>query len=192
MNKIIDFNNYKTNLDEDIITLEDIFNLFLIFKQKEEIFVKFDINVLMQSLAKYRNLEKFNLIFKNILVENDEFDNEIINLSPFLEKKQQEKLIIQNPKSKNEIHILGTEDIFEKLTSNYSKKVLFIFNELMFFINNDLKFGIDNWEILLEDEIINVPGYPSIVTAEFIGKNKKNPSVKKKMKERTIERIFNK
>ena len=42
----------------------------------------------------------------------------------------------------------------------------------MFCVNNDLKFGIDKWKMIFEDEIIDVSGYPSIVTAEFIGKNK--------------------
>ena len=59
MKKIVSFYKYKNNYDI-IITVEDIFNLFLIFKQKEELLAKVDINVLSQSLSKYKNLEKFN------------------------------------------------------------------------------------------------------------------------------------
>lgn len=55
MSKIIDFNTYTNNSNKNNIydlTTEDIFNIFLIFKHKSEIFTKFDINVLMQSLVK--------------------------------------------------------------------------------------------------------------------------------------------
>lgn len=192
MKKIVSFDEYKSNHDI-IITVEDIFNLFLIFKQKEEILARVDVSVLSQSLSKYKNLEKFNLIFKNILLQENQYNNGIIDLNHVVEKKRQEKLIIVNPENKNEIYILGSDEEFKSLATIYTEKILNCFSELMFCVNNDLKFGIDKWKMIFEDEIIDVPGYPSIVTAEFIGRNKNNPRVKEKIKKRAIDkakRIF--
>ena len=195
MEKVVYFNDYinKSNENDFIITTDDIFNLFLIFKNKEElsIMLEFDINVLMKSLAKYRNLEKFNMIFKNILIEKNEYEDEIINLSDSLEKRREEKLIIVDPNNKNEVYILGSEEEFKALESNYDEKILNIFNNLMFYINNDLEFGIDNWQIVAEDEVIDVDRYPNFVTGEFIAQDKSNPLVKQKMKKRAIEHIKN-
>ena len=195
MEKLVYFNDYinKSNENDFIITIDDIFNLFLIFKNKEEslIMPEFDISILMKSLAKYRNLEKFNMIFKNILIEKNEYEDEIINLSDSLEKRREEKLIIVDPNNKNEVYILGSEEEFKALESNYDEKILNIFNNLMFYINNDLEFGIDNWQIVAEDEVIDVPGYPNFVTGEFIAQDKSNPLVKQKMKKRAIDHIKN-
>lgn len=188
MGNIISFTEYKSNHDV-IITLEDIFNLFLIFKRKEELLAEVDVSVLSQSFSKYKNLEKFNLIFKNILLQENQYNNGIIDLSQVVEKKQQEKLIVISSKNRNEIFVLASEEKIEKLSANYDEKILNCFRELMFCVNNDLKFGIDNWETIFEDEIIDVSGYPSIVTAEFIGKNKNNPRVKEKIKKRAIENV---
>lgn len=69
-----------------------------------------------------------------------------------------------------------------------SKDVLESFGDLMFFVNNDLKYGIGNWKFLFEDEVLQYPKYPSIVTGEFIGKEK-NPETMQKIKKRSIERL---
>lgn len=194
MNKIIDINIHRNKINNEPsfnITKEDLFDLFLIFKSKEEPLAGFDINVLMQSLAKHRNLKKFNLIFKNIVVEKNKYDKEIVDLSHFLEKKKQDKLIIQDPKNKNQMYILGSEKEFEELTSKYDETILLAFRNLMFYINNDLKYGIDKWEIFAEDEVIDVPGYPSFVTSEFIDEDKNDLQVKKKMKQKAIENVKN-
>ena len=55
MKTIVSFDEYKSNHDI-IITVEDIFNLFLIFKQNEEILARVDVDVLAQSFSKYKKL----------------------------------------------------------------------------------------------------------------------------------------
>lgn len=189
MGKIISFNNTDDN--PFCFTTEDLFNLFLISKQKEETLAMFDSAVLMRSFAKYRNLEKFSSIYKEIVVSKDESGNEIVDLTEFLEKKKQQRVIIEDPRNKNQMLILGSEEEFETLASNYSKGVLSSFNNLMFYINNDLKFGIGKWSIFAEDELINVPRYPSFVTGEFINQDKSSPLVQKKIKQRAKENAKN-
>lgn len=195
MNKVISFKDYIKDSDKNdfLITNDDIFNLFLIFKSKEEslFYPEFDASVLMKSLAKHSSLEKFDLIFKNISIEKNEAGIEFVNLNQSLEKKQQEKLILVNPNNKNEIYILGSDEEFKKIASLYDEKILKCFDELMFCINMDLEFGIGNWEIVFKDEIIDVPKYPNYVTAEFIDQDKSNSLVKKKMKQKAIKNLKN-
>lgn len=188
MGEIINFNCSENSIN---LTKEDIFNLFLIFKNKVGPLEQFDLNILMQSLAKHRNLKKFNSIFKSILIEKNENGKEIINLREFLAKKKEKKLIFINPDDENDIFIIGTEENFKILASKYNEDVLEIFNNLMFYIDNDLEFGVGNWEIFAQDELIEVLGYPSIVTGEFIEKDKNNSLVKKKIKQRAQENLKN-
>lgn len=173
------------------IIVDDILDLFLIFKSKESILAEFDTDVLMKSFAKHSSLEKFDSLFKNISVEIDENGNEFIDLTKSLEKAREEKLIIGISIDKNKRYILGSQEDFEIMKSSYSLNVLNIFKDLMFYVNNDLEFGIDNWKVAFEDEVIDVPGYSNFVTGEFICEDKNNIFVKKKMKQRAISNLKN-
>lgn len=91
----------------------------------------------------------------------------------------------------NLITVFENDELFNKQKEQYTRTDLEAFRQLMFYINNDLEFGIGNWDILSEDEIIQVPGYPSYVSGEFIGQDKTQPSVKKMMKDRAKEHLKN-
>ncbi len=91
----------------------------------------------------------------------------------------------------NLITVFENDELFNKQKEQYTRTDLEAFRQLMFYINNDLEFGTGNWEILSEDEIIQVPGYPSYVSGEFIGQDKTQPSVKKMMKDRAKEHLKN-
>lgn len=112
-------------------------------------------------------------------------------MQAILEKKVQDRLVVINPKNKNEVHIIGSEEDFLTLSSKYDSLNLSVFDDLLFFIYMDLKYGLDKWGLVAEDEIIEVPNYPNIVTGEFINKDKNNPLIKKKIKKRAKENLKN-
>ena len=84
--------------------------------------------------------------------------------------------------------IIASSEKINELKEKYCKDVLQSFGDLIFFVNNDLKHGIGNWELLFEDEVLQYPKYPSIVTGEFIDKEK-NSETMGKIKRRSIERL---
>lgn len=176
----------------DDISLEDVFNLFLIFKSKDGVLTSFSISTVMESLARYKEMGRFSCIYAGITTEKNAEGKEIINIGKFLDQKKQEKLITNLSEiDADTIYILGTEETFEQLSHSYNKRILDRFNSLMFFINNDLEHGIENWELFDEVEVIKVPGYPIYCTGEFLDENKNDPGVKKAMKQKAIERARN-
>lgn len=189
MSNVIEFKKIDKSFNLD---LEDIINLFLICKSREGILIEFDLNILIQSIYKYIDIERFNSLYTNIkplLNESNKFINELENI---LVKKVKEKAIVFYPSNKNQIFIIGNEEYFLNMKNNYSAELFDKFNELMFCINNDLEFGIDNWEIIAEDEYISDSIYPGIVTGEFIGQDKikKTRAIKKRMIE-NLKNIYN-
>lgn len=190
--KIINFNderNKRLKKENEIsrLTYEDIFNLLLISKNYEGILTSFNLNLVQQAFARYKHMQRFSSIFSNLEIEYNEDGKEIINFSSIVEKKSKDNIIIFY---NDDVVILADEEYFNNLKMNYTEETYFKFNDLVFFLNNDLKYGFDNWELLFEDEYIKYPGYPGIVTGEFIGQ-KKDAKVMKKVKERTIERLKN-
>lgn len=182
-NIIIDFNAYK-NKKVDKITEEDVLNLLLIFKYEEIVFI--NINELMKSLGKYQGFEKYRILYDNLTIVLDDNDQLIIDLNSAYHRGIENGLIIES--SENEFMILASPEQINSLKEKYSKKILRVFNDLMFYINNDLKYGIDNWELIFEDELLKYPRYPSIVTGEFIDKEK-DQEVMLEVKKRSIERL---
>lgn len=180
---IIDFNSYR-NKETEKITEEDIFNLILIFKYGEIDF--FNINNIMESLGCYARMERFKNIYENLNVITNLNNFPIVDLTDIYEKMLEERLIIES--HENEFMIVASFEKINELKEKYCKDVLESFGNLMFFVNNDLKYGIGNWEFLFEDEVLQYPKYPSIVTGEFIGKEK-NPETIQKIKKRSIERL---
>ena len=187
MGKVISIEEYRqpknTNLSK-----EDIFNLFLIFKCNEETLPIFDSNVLMESLAKYKNMDRFSTLLSNLVITKSENGKDIIDLSVCLDKNIQNKTLIINPSKQSETMILASDEEFSQLKKSYDEKTLSSFGDLMFFLNMDLEYGINNWGLVAEDEYIKHPKYPGIVTGEFIGQEK-TPEVMKKVKKRAIERL---
>lgn len=180
---IIDFNSYRNKKTEKI-TEEDIFNLILIFKYGEIDF--FNINNIMESLGCYARMERFKNIYENLNVITNLNNFPIVDLTDIYEKMLEDRLIIES--HENEFMIVASFEKINELKEKYCKDVLESFENLMFFVNNDLKYGIGNWEFLFEDEVLQYPKYPSIVTGEFIGKEK-NPETMQKIKKRSIERL---
>lgn len=189
MEKIISIEEYKDNQLEKImmdLTAEDIFNLFLICARGEESLPIIDLNVLMESLAKYKNINRYASIYRNLEIEQNAAGNDIINIEKCLEQKINTRTIVINPSRKNEFVILGTDEEFKQLREKYDIRTLSIFRNLMFNIHMDLEYGINNWSLIAEDEYIEDPIYPGIVTGEFIGKEK-NKRVMKKVRKKAIE-----
>jgi hypothetical protein len=190
MNNIIEFNKIDKNKNSINLFLEDILNLFLICKSKEGLLASFNLNDLIKSLDKNKD-NGFNDLYTNLKAMINDYQQFTINLEICLERKVKEKAIIINPSNKSEIVIIGDDEYFSKLKSNYNNEIFTRFNDLMFYINNDLEFGIDNWEVFTEDEYISDSVYPGIVTGEFIGQ-KKDKEVMKKVRKRSIENLKNK
>lgn len=193
MGKIVNIGEYKKNPTEKQIinlTVDDIFNLFLIFERSERKLPLIDLNVLMESLAKYKNMDRFASLYKNLETEENENGINIINLESCVDKKIESKTIFVNPSQKAEILILGNDEEFDQLRKRYDENTLSLFRDLMFFIQMDLEYGINNWTLVAEDEYIEDPIYPGIVTGEFIGqeknKNTMNKVRKKQLKDLEI------
>lgn len=182
---ILDFNNYK-NKKINNLTEEDIFNLLLIFKYEEPCFI--NIEEAMKSLGKYSNIEKYSILYEKLNIKTDENNGLIADLMDTYNKMLEQNVLIET--STKEFMIIASEEYINKLKERYHKKVLQLFNDLMYFINNDLRYGIDNWELVFEDEIIEIPGYPSIVTGEFVDQEK-DDEVIQQVKQRSIERLKN-
>lgn len=193
MEKIISIQEYKNNQFEKAaidLTVEDVFNLFLIFARAEEILPIVDLNILMESLAKYKNINRYHSIYKNLKIEKNDDGKDIINLEKCLETKINSKTILINPSKSNEIVILDNDEEFEQLIEKYDEHTISVFRDLMFNIHMDLEYGINNWSLIAEDEYIEDPIYPSIVTSEFIGQEK-DKKVMKKVRKRAIESLKN-
>lgn len=192
MEKIVNIEEYKNNQFEKImdLTVEDVFNLFLICAREEEILPIIDLNVLMESFAKYKNINRYASIYRNLEIEQNADGNDIINIEKCLEQKISSKIIIINPSMKNEFVILGTDEEFEQLKEKYDVDTLSIFRNLMFNIHMDLEYGINKWSLIAEDEYIEDPIYPGIVTGEFIGQEK-DKKVMERVRKRAIEQLKN-
>lgn len=193
MDKVINIDEYKNNRfkkTDMILTAIDFFNLFLVFARNEDNLPLIDLNVLMRSFAKYRSVPRYASLYQNIEVEQNEDGEEIVNIRGFLKEKINNKTIVQNPSRENEFMILGTDDEFDELKGKYDGQTLSIFGDLMFNIIMDLIHGIDNWSLVAEDEYIEDPIYPGIVTGEFVGQEK-DKRVMKKVRKRLIERLKN-
>ena len=182
-NMIIDFNSYK-NKKVEKITEEDILNLILIFKYDEIDF--FNINNIMESLGSYAGMERFKKIYENLKIKTNQNNSPVVDLTDIYQKMLKERLIIET--QENEFMILASPEKINELKEKYCKDVLQSFGDIMFFVNNDLKHGIGNWELLFEDEVLQYPRYPSIVTGEFIG-IEKDAETMQKIKKRSIERL---
>lgn len=180
---IIDLNDYRNKKTEKI-TEEDIFNLILIFKYGEIDF--FNINNIMESLGCYARMERFKNIYENLNVKTNLNNFPIIDLTDIYKKMLEKRLIIEN--HEKEFIIIASFDKINELKEKYCKVVLQSFGDLMFFVNNDLKYGIGNWNLLFEDEVLQYPKYPSIITGEFIGKEK-DPETMQIIKKRSIEQL---
>lgn len=189
MGKVISVEEYGQHKSTNL-SIEDIFNLFLIFKHNEETLTIFDSNVLMESLAKYKNMDRFSTLLSDLVITKNENGKDIIDLSDCLDKYIQNKTVIMNPSKQSEIMILEIDEEFSQLKKSYDEKTLSSFGDLLFFINMDLEYGINNWSLVAEDEYIKYPKYPGIVTGEFIGQEK-TPEVMKKVKKRAIEGLKN-
>ncbi len=184
---VIDFNNYKSKKVEKI-TEEDILFLILIFKYNEVDF--FNINDIMESLGYYSEVEKFKKIYENLSIKTNENNSPVVDLNDAYKKMIEERLIIET--QEKEFMILASPEKITELKEKYCKNVLQSFGDLMFYVNNDLKYGIGNWKLLFEDEVLQYPGYPSIVTGEFIDKEKdkeKDKETMQKIKKRSIEQL---
>ena len=169
MTQIIDFNSKK-----NILTVEDFFALFIMFKSKDDlgILVEFDLSKLMYSLPRWRGMEKFKNLYGNIEINLDENNIEYINLVDLIAKKIKEKVVISYGDAK--FLILANEELFSEQRKQYKKSDLDLFNQLMFYINNDLEFGIGNWEVFSQDEVVQVDKYPSYVSGEFVEQDKRD------------------
>lgn len=193
MEKITNIEEYKKNrfvktmMD---LTTEDIFNLFLIFARGEDRWPMVDLNVLMESLAKYKDRDRYASLYRNLKIEKNKDGKDIINLEEVYEKAVESRMVIINPSMNNEFIVFGTDEEFTNLRKMYDEPTLSIFESLMFNIRMDLEYGIDNWSLVAEDEYIDVPNYPGIVTGEFIGQEK-DQRVMKKVRKRAIERLQN-
>lgn len=180
---IIDFNTYKSKNNEKI-TEEDILNLILIFKYDEIDF--FNINNIMESLGCYAGMERFKKIYESVNIKINQNNSPVVDLNDVYKKGIEDGLIIET--QENKFMILASPEKINELKEKYCKDVLQSFGDLMFFVNNDLKHGIGNWELLFEDEVLQYPRYPSIVTGEFIDKEK-DATTMQKIKKRSIERL---
>ncbi len=189
MGKVISIEEYGQHKSTNL-SIEDIFNLFLIFKHNEETLAIFDLNVLMESLAKYKNMDRFSTLLSNLVITKNEKGKDIIDLSDCLDKNIQNKTVIMDPSEQSEIMILASDEEFIQLKKSYDEKTLTSFGNLMFFLNMDLEYGINNWSLVAEDEYIKYPKYSGIVTGEFIGQENTS-EVMKKVKQRAIERLKN-
>lgn len=178
--KIINIEKFKSNKKSNL-TNKDIFNLILIYKSMEGTLVSFNLNVLLESLEKYKSLERFSSIYQDLKFVNDN-GKERFDIEDILVENIERKIVLMNG---NEIVILSDNEYFEMLKKQYSREVLSEFGRLMYFINNDLKYGIGNWELVSEDEYIKDDNYLSFVTGEFIGKSKSKKAIKKRLIENT-------
>lgn len=187
--KIISFESVKSQIKikkSEKLTEEDILNLILIFKYNNYEFL--DINKIMISLGYYNSIEKFKKIYENLNIKIDKNNCTIVDLNNAYNKMIEKKFVINV--SENEFMILANHDQISKLKETYHKNILETFSDLMFYIDNDLKYGLGNWELLFEDEVVKYPGYTSIVTGEFIGKEK-DEEVMQKIKKISIGRWKN-
>lgn len=189
MSKLINIEEYRHKKHSDL-SAEDIFILFLIFKHSEHPLTTFDLNALMESLAKYKDMDRFASLCSNLVVTKNENERDIIDLSDCLGKAIQNRTVMINPSKQSEILIVGSDEEFSRLKKSYDEKTLSSFGDLMFFVNMDLEYGADNWSLVTEDEYIKDPIYPGIVTGEFIGQEK-NPEVMKKVRKQAINRLRN-
>lgn len=178
---IIDFNTYKDNRVDKIIE-EDILNLVLISKYEEPAFI--DKKILMKSLAKYKNFDRYKIIYENISLNSDEEGMPIVDLKYAYNKLVEENIILEYSEC-DEFMIVASPEMILSLKEKYSKSVLKALNDLMYFVNNDLRYGIDNWDLITEDELLTYPRYPSRVTGEFIDQEK-NEGVMEKVRKKGI------
>ena len=116
MTQIIDFNSKK-----NILTVEDFFALFIMFKSKDDlgILVEFDLSKLMYSLPRWRGMEKFKSLYGNIEINLDENNIEYINLVDIIAKKIKEKVVISSGDAK--FLILANEELFSEQRKQYKK-----------------------------------------------------------------------
>ena len=126
----------------------------------------------MESLAKYKNMNRFSTLLSNLVITKSEKGKDIIDLSDCLDKNIQNIMATEMPEKENQ------------LKKSYDEKTLSSFGNLMFFLNMDLEHGINNWSLVAEDEYIKYPKYPGIVTGEFI-EQEKTPEVMKKVKKKS-------
>lgn len=181
---IIDFNTYKDNR-VDKITEEDILNLVLISKYEEPAFI--DKKILMKSLTKYKDSSRYKIIYENVRMKKDEDGIPIIDLKEAYNKLIENNIIIEYSEC-DEFMIITSPEYILNLKQKYSKTVLKAFNDLMYFVNNDLRYGLDNWDLISEDELLNYPRYPSIVTGEFIDQEK-DEEVMEKVRKKGIQKL---
>lgn len=190
--KIINFNDElqkRLSLKKQIkqLTVDDIFNLLLIYKHNEGILTSFNLDFAERVFGRYKHMERFSIIFSNIGTEYNKNGEEIINFSKIIEQKQKEKAVIL---ISGDVVILGDDEYFNSLKRKYNEEIFSIFDSLILFINDDLQFGFDNWELLFEDEYIKDKVYPGIVTGEFIGQTK-DAKIMKQVRKKAIERLRN-
>ncbi len=146
MEKTVNILDYKENNKlKCVLTNEDIFDLFIIFKRNEGILI-FNFDMFIKSLSKYRNLDKFNYIYRNLEVVSNGDLEDIIDLKECLERKLKNNHIMINPSNKSEIIILETIDQARNMMGSYNSHTLLLFKELMVLIDNDLEYGIDNFQ----------------------------------------------
>lgn len=103
MAEIINIKDYMNNQFEKVkinLTTEDIFNLFLICAHAEETMLIINLNVLMESLAKYKNINRYASIYKNLEVEQNECGKDILNIEKYLEQKIHDRIIVIDPVKK--------------------------------------------------------------------------------------------
>lgn len=194
-NNIIDF---KPKRQTYLLNEEDIYNMILIYvwygKEEWEHMPEIDLNVVMQSIEKYRNVDRFAKIFLNLNFEIESNSNKFISLVTWCDKLKSERKIIDYPSKQDTIVILADDEYFNELKSEYQQKLVKKgypnIDTLMFHIHMDLKHGINNWELLFEDEVIDVPGYPSVITGEFIDQEK-DEKVMKMVRKMAIEKLKN-
>ncbi len=189
MENIINFEEARNKRNSNLST-EDIFNLFLIFKNCEQPLAAFDLNILMESLAKYKEMDRFAFLYRNLIITRNANGKDIIDLNCCLNKHVQNKTIIINPLNQSEIMLIGTDTEFNQLKKLYDEKTLLLFSDLMFFITMDFKYGVNNWSLFAEDEYLKYPKYPGIVTGEFIGQEK-TPKVMQKVRKIAIDELRN-
>lgn len=169
------------------LNVDDIFNLLLIYKHREQILSSFDLNFVERAFGRYKNMERFSSILSNLETECNENGEEIISFRSTIDRKIREKNVVL---INGEVVILGDDEYFDSLKREYDEETFSVFDNIYFFIYNDLEYGFDNWKVLFEDEYIKDPKYPGIVTGEFIGQ-KKDANVMKQVRKRAIERIKN-
>lgn len=92
MTQIIEFNSKK-----NILTVEDFFDLFIMFKSKDDlgVLVEFDLSKLMYSLPRWRGMDKFKNLYENIEINLDD---------KTLKQKKIKDTLVSTDISKNKIN----------------------------------------------------------------------------------------